>query len=448
MVLRRSAASLLALAIACTGSGTETTRSTLDDAVPTATASSPSSSEVFASLSPSLAFVATSLASGSGILIEEELVLTNAHVVWPFRSVEIVFSNGTRGVDLPVVAVDWVADLALIDVSTLGSLPGHAQLTASSYATGDDVYLIGYPADDSDQPAPAITSGLISRTRSWRDGDLTFIQSDALISGGQSGGALVARSGSIIGITSLEVGDGFALALDARDVRTRIDAMLNGSDVYGIGDRWPDSLAVDEDPEPPVHGLDETVFVIDAVPGELISIVVSSESVLSGSVIGPDGFLETTLEAGSLEFTPELAGPHFVSVVPDGGQISALEVSASVNLRLLSDPDRDRSVAIGSVHFGNIDYPGDLDWFSIELERDQTVAITASSPNADMALIVGPASDPVGSGAESDSDSGAGVIGSDAELRYTAPESGEYIIGVFDETQFGPGAYALRIEER
>ena len=40
------------------------------------------------------------------------------------------------------------------------------------------------------------------------------------------------------------------------------------------------------------------------------------------------------------------------------------------------------------------------------------------------------------------------MIGSDAELRYTATSAGVYIIGVFDETQFGPGAYALRIEER
>ena len=38
------------------------------------------------------------------------------------------------------------------------------------------------------------------------------------------------------------------------------------------------------------------------------------------------------------------------------------------------------------------------------------------------------------------------MIGADAELRYTAATSGTHIIGVFDETQFGPGAYALRVD--
>lgn len=448
MVLRRSAALLLTAAIACTASGQETTPTSTATSQPTTAVTPPSSSQVFTNVSPSLAYVATPLATGSGILIDGGLVLTNAHVVWPFRSVEIVFANGTRGADVPVVAVDWVADLALLDVTALGPLPVHAQITAPEYSTGDDVYLIGYPAEDSDQPKPAITSGLISRTRTWEDGDLNFIQSDALISGGQSGGALVARSGSIVGITSLEIGGGFALALDGADVRTRIDAMLNEVDVFGIGDRWLEALTVDATPTPPAHALDETVFVFDASAGETISITVTSEGVLSGSVIGPDGFLETTLEANLMEFTAELTGPHFASIVPSGGRLSAIDVSANVDLRRLSDPDRAVPVSVGTVHYANIDYPGDLDWFSIELDRDQTVVVTASSPNADMAIIVGPLTDPTGADAGSDSDSGAGVIGSDAELRYTATSTGAYVIGVFDETQFGPGAYALRIEGR
>lgn len=434
--------------MACTASGEDATRTSSSISEATTPTTSLTASQVFAEVSPSLAYVATSLATGSGIMIDERFVVTNAHVVWPFRVVDIIFANGTRGVDVPVVAVDWVADLALVDVTTLQPLPPSARFSTPPYGPGDEVYLIGYPDDDPDQPAPAITSGVISRTRTWKDGELDFIQSDALISGGQSGGALVARSGAIIGITSLEVGDGFALALDATDVQTRIDAMVAQTDLYGIGDRWLETLAVGGTPPPPVHRLDEAVFVFDASAGETISIVITSGDIASGSIVGPDGFLEATLDGDVMEFTAELSGPHFAAIVPSGSHPSAIGVSANVDLRLLRDPDRAVPVLPGTVHYGNIDYPGDLDWFSIDLHEGQTVMIAASSPNADMAILVGPISDPTGPEAGSDSDSGAGVIGADAELRYRASATGTYIIGIFDETQFGPGSYALRIEER
>ena len=117
-----------------------------------------------------------------------------------------------------------------------------------------------------------------------------------------------------------------------------------------------------------------------------------------------------------------------------------------VELTLLDDPDHGMEIGVDDLQYGNIDYPGDLDWFAIELDEGDELLITASSPNADMGLYVGPLLNLSGDDARSDSDSGAGVIGADAELRYIAASTGTHIIGVFDETQFGPGAYALRVE--
>jgi hypothetical protein len=411
-----------------------------------ATSSIPSASDVYRMVAPSLGFVQTPLATGSGILISDRILVTNAHVVWPFRNVDISFLEGGAATDLEVVGVDWAADLALIDVSGVTGLPSATALATTDYSSGDRVYLIGFPAEDPNSPEPAITTGIISRTRTWTDGDLRFIQSDALISGGQSGGALVDEDGSVIGITSLEIGEGFALALDATDVAARIEEMLAGGDPSGVGGRWLDELATDQAQRPSAHFLDELVWMFDAVEGDEIVIDAKAQAPLSGSIVGPDGFLETTLEGGVLAFTAEITGPYFVAVVPDAGFDTRIELVSTVDLTAMRDPDHGREVEVGGLTFGNIDYPGDLDWFSIELSENQTIVVTASSPNADMGLYVGPLSNLTGDDARSDSDSGAGVIGADAELRYTATVAGTHIVGVYDETQFGPGSYALRVD--
>jgi hypothetical protein len=442
-------------AVGCT-SGDDLSTSSLVSPTPSSTpsptaaqttnAEPPTASEVYRMVAPSLGFVETPLSTGSGIFIGDGLLVTNAHVVWPYRNVDVSFFDGGRGEELEVVGVDWSADLALIDVSSISDLPIPVVPAATDYSSGDRVYLIGFPAEDPSAPEPAITTGIVSRTRTWVDGGLTFIQSDALISGGQSGGALVDASGSIIGITSLEIGEGFALALDAADVASRIVAITNGDDPSGVGERWLEDLAVVDRTRQAAHFLDELVWRFDPSAGDEVVIEVKSQTALSGSVIGPDGFLETTMEGDILAFTAELDGPHFVAVVPDAGFDARVELVTNVDLTLLDDPDHGVPIGVGGLQFGNIDYPGDLDWFAIELEEGDELVISASSPNADMGLYVGPLLDLSGDEARSDSDSGAGVIGADAELRYTAASSGTHIIGVFDETQFGPGAYALRVE--
>jgi hypothetical protein len=445
---------LLTILTACTvsGDGQPATTVATGGATPTNSAepppstTNPSASDVYRMVAPSLGFVQTPLATGSGILLSDGLLVTNAHVVWPFRTVDVSFLDGTSATALPVVGVDWGADLALIDVSGVADLDTATAMATTEYAAGDRIYLIGYPAEDPNAPEPAITTGIISRTRTWVDGGLRFIQSDALISGGQSGGALVDASGSIIGITSLEIGEGFALALDGTDVAARIEAILAGGDPAGVGGRWLEDLATAEPPQNAAHFLDELVWMFDAVEGDEILIEAKAQTPLSGSIIGPDGFLETSLEGDVLAFTAELDGPHFVAIVPDVGFDARIELQSNVDLTPLRDPDHGVAIAVGGLEFGNIDYPGDLDWFSIELGEGDEVFVAASSPNADMGLYIGPLDDLNGDEARSDSDSGAGVIGADAEVRYTAVRSGTHIIAVFDETQFGPGTYALRVD--
>ena len=137
-----------------------------------------------------MAFIRTAAFTGSGMLIEGGYVLTNAHVTWPFDRVRVVFPDGSEFLDAPVSYRDLIGDLALIgpldtDLSPLALVNGE------DIAIGSDVYLVGYPGEPEPFPQPTISRGLISRLRQRDAIGMTYLQTDAAIAGGQSGGVLV-----------------------------------------------------------------------------------------------------------------------------------------------------------------------------------------------------------------------------------------------------------------
>lgn len=403
-----------------------------------------SMTEALQSIAPALASVETPLAMGSGLLLPGSVVVTTAHVVWPHRTVDVRFANGSTGSDLPVIAVDWAADLALVDVSALDNLPSPARIESGDIAPGEPVFLIGFPSGGDD--APTVVAGTLIGTRSWLEGGVDYLESDALIRGGHSGGALVSGSGAVIGMTSIEIDETTALAVDGRDVAERVELLLEGRDADGVGDRWLEDLTPsDREPETAAHLLDEASWVFDAESGVDIALVTDADGALSGSIVGPDGFLEATLVDGAMGFEPSVSGPHFASVVPGRAEGAVVGLTGNVELKRLVDPDHGRPIGVGEKVMGNIDYPGDLDWYSVELGAGQSIVVTATSPNADMALFVGPVESLQGPEGRGSSDGAGGVLDSDARLAYTAAEAGVHVVAVYDETQLGPGAYAVTI---
>lgn len=431
-----------------------TVDSTLPPSTTTTTATTTSTTtlgaaDVYDLVSPALAFVETPIGSGSAVLVDPDTLVTNAHVVWPGSEATVTFPNGPTAT-VPVIGYDWMADLALLDVSAVAQLPNPVELNAAESGPGSTVYLVGYPADDAGTAVPAITAGIISRTRTWAEADITFIQSDALISGGQSGGALADEQGRVIGISGLSVGDGFALALTALDLMDRLESIKSDSDPHLLGPRAVVDLRGPRGNEGSIpHLLDEIVFVFDAGAGDFVSIEVTGSALLNADLVGPDGFLEATSEEPStsvlLEADLILDGPYFVVVYPEFEPIDSVRVSG-VDTELWNDPDHGKALEIGTHLSGNGDYPGDLDWFRLDLEAGQTVTITATSINIDASLLIDLLVPENGSVFISDSDSGGGVIGYDSEIEFTAPETASYAVAVFDETGFGPGGYVVRAE--
>ncbi|MBX3011581.1 MAG: trypsin-like peptidase domain-containing protein, partial [Caldilineaceae bacterium] len=179
---------------------------------------------IFAQISPSVAFIETPTGTGSGVLIEHGYLLSNAHVVWPFEQVRVVFPDGQEYLDVPVHAWDLMADLALIGPLDV-ALPPVKLVDGSKLAIGSDIYLIGYPAEIETFPQPAITNGILSRLRTWDAIDYTFFQVDAITVGGQSGGIMVTHTGDVVGVSTFYYRS-FGLAGSVADTIARINAML------------------------------------------------------------------------------------------------------------------------------------------------------------------------------------------------------------------------------
>lgn len=155
-------------------------------------------------------------AVGSGFIIDPQgLVVTNNHVIDNADSIEVVFEDGTR-VPATLKGIDSKTDLALLEIKTDHPLPYVVFGDSDIAEVGDWVIAIGNPFG----LGGTTTSGIISaRGRDIQSGPLDdFIQIDASINRGNSGGPLFNTKGEVIGVNSAiyspnggSVGIGFAI---------------------------------------------------------------------------------------------------------------------------------------------------------------------------------------------------------------------------------------------
>ena len=137
---------------------------------------------------------------GSGVIISPSgYIVTNNHVVAGAQRIEVMLFDGRR-LDATVVGVDSGTDLAVISIP-LKNLPAISLANSDKTHVGDIVLAIGNPFGIGQ----TVTQGIISATGRDRVGLNTyenFIQTDAAINRGNSGGALVNTKGEILAINS------------------------------------------------------------------------------------------------------------------------------------------------------------------------------------------------------------------------------------------------------
>lgn len=451
-VLLRTAISTVALIVMLAACGQAETTTT--SAVPETTAAAApavfTSQEVFAAVSPALAFVETDLGSGSGVLFDESYLVTNAHVVWPYDEARVVFPDGTEILAAPVTHFDEIADLAIIDLSGTAGLPRPVVFgDPSGLAVGTELLLIGYPGESETFPQPTLTRGILSRVRTVEALELEFLQTDAVIEGGQSGGALVNHNGEVVGISGLAI-EGFALATAADDVLGRLRDMLAGVDVDGLDHRalpaGPTGQSFNETVE---HFWDEKTWIVDLEEGDEIVVDAESDGDVILILVAMDGVVEAEADEGesgseSLTFVALFDGPYFLTLGSFNTEPIDVTLESNHPMRRLVDPDDGRVVAAGETISGYAEFPGDIDRYLIDLAAGDTITVLVSSVLMDPEIVIDLPDNAADSLAD-DTSSGGGLFGADARLTFTAETAATYLLVVIDEW-YGPGGYVITVD--
>ncbi|VFP82196.1 serine endoprotease DegP [Candidatus Erwinia haradaeae] len=157
-------------------------------------------------------------ALGSGVVIDaiKGYVVTNHHVVDNATKIQVQLSDG-RKYDAKIIGKDPRSDIALIQISEVKNLIAIKIADSENLRVGDYTVAIGNPYGLGE----TVTSGIISalgRSGLNTDHYENFIQTDAAINRGNSGGALINLSGELIGINTAilapdggNIGIGFAI---------------------------------------------------------------------------------------------------------------------------------------------------------------------------------------------------------------------------------------------
>ena len=146
---------------------------------------------------------------GSGVVISKDgLIMTNHHVIDESNEVRVIFEDG-RMYESQIIGSDKLTDVGLLKINAVNLFPisiGNSDILS----VGDLAVAIGHPLTLG--AAPTVTSGVVSALARRLDvggetmgsGVTLFglIQTDAPITRGSSGGALINNSGELIGITT------------------------------------------------------------------------------------------------------------------------------------------------------------------------------------------------------------------------------------------------------
>ena len=169
---------------------------------------------------------------GSGVIVREDgVIVTNNHVVKDADSFRVVLSD-RREYPAELVLADERTDLAVLKIDTDGDkLPVLNYADTRVAQVGDLVLAIGNPFG----VGQTVTSGIISATARTDVGisDYSFfIQTDAAVNPGNSGGALVNMKGELVGVNTAIFSrgggsNGIGFAIPAEMVKRVVDAAMN-----------------------------------------------------------------------------------------------------------------------------------------------------------------------------------------------------------------------------
>jgi Do/DeqQ family serine protease len=143
----------------------------------------------------------TQIGTGSGVIITEDgYIVTNNHVIQDATELEVTLNNN-KSYQAKLVGTDSKMDIALLKIDADEKLPYTVFGDSDEIKVGEWVLAVGNPYNLNS----TVTAGIVSaKARNLaNDGIQSFIQTDAAVNPGNSGGALVNTRGELIGINTM-----------------------------------------------------------------------------------------------------------------------------------------------------------------------------------------------------------------------------------------------------
>lgn len=178
------------------------------------------------------------IGTGSGVIISEDgYIVTNNHVIANASELEVTLNNNET-YKAQLVGVDQQMDLALLKINTNEKLPFLTFGDSDTIKLGEWVLAVGNPYNLTS----TVTVGIISaKARNLSEGGIqSFIQTDAAVNPGNSGGALVNVQGELIGINTMISSNtgsyvGYAFAVPSNVTKKIVEDFLQFGNVqHGV----------------------------------------------------------------------------------------------------------------------------------------------------------------------------------------------------------------------
>ncbi len=255
--------------------------------------------------------------SGSGVIISQDgYIVTNYHVIEGSNSIEVILNN-RRNLEAKVIGTDPSTDLAVIKVQNT-NLNYISFGDSDKLQVGEWVMAVGNPFN----LASTVTTGIVSakaRNINILDDNLaieSFVQTDAAVNPGNSGGALVNLTGQLIGVntaiaTPTGYYAGYAFAVPVNIVRKVV------TDIIEFGEVKRGFLGVS------IRGIDgklATKYDLDDVEGVLVANVNINSAAADAGIEQGDIILE--VEGVRVNSAPELQ--ERISLHRPGARVSLL----------------------------------------------------------------------------------------------------------------------------
>jgi len=174
------------------------------------------------------------IGTGSGVIISEDgYIVTNNHVIQDAQSLEVTLNN-KRSYKAKLIGTDSKMDIALLKIDTDEKLPYSAFADSDNVKVGEWVLAVGNPYNLTS----TVTAGIVSAKARDLDtnGIQSFIQTDAAVNPGNSGGALVNTRGELVGINTMissQTGSyvGYSFAVPSNITRKIIEDIMEFGNV-------------------------------------------------------------------------------------------------------------------------------------------------------------------------------------------------------------------------